>query len=107
LAQTVGGVRAVLVIEISGIEVATWGEMDFETAAAELAELWRQVGATETCAAPGPLKAIDVLGSEGTWVVVPLGTEYMLALLCGPGVAPGKARFYSVEWVREQREDFV
>jgi predicted regulator of Ras-like GTPase activity (Roadblock/LC7/MglB family) len=107
LAGTIGGVRAALVIETSGIEVATWGDADFETSAAELAELWRQVEATETCAASGPLKALDLVGADGTWMAVPLGAEYMLALLCDSAVPPGRARFYASEWTRDRHEDFA
>lgn len=107
LARQIGGVRAVLVVEASGIEVASWGDTDFEVAAAEWAELWRQVRASDGLAPGGAAEAVSLTSRTGTWVVLPLGTDYLLALLAEPGVAAGRVRFYGREWAAAHGEDFA
>jgi predicted regulator of Ras-like GTPase activity (Roadblock/LC7/MglB family) len=107
LAARIGGVRAVLVIEASGIEVATCGRADFEALAAEWAELWKRVGSSETLFGESALETLELRSAGGGWVVVPLGEEYVLALQAEPGVPPGKVRFYAREWAMENREDFA
>ncbi len=107
LAERIGGARAALVIEASGIEVATWGSADFEALAAEWAELWKRIGASDTLAADGKVEALEVRRVDGSWVLVPLADEYVLALLSEPGVPQGKVRFYAREWAIENREDFA
>jgi len=101
------GAAAALVLETAGIEVASWGDAEFETAAAEFAGLWREVCATETARAVGVVRALTVEGSLGTWVAVPLGAEYVLSLLSRPGVPPGRLRFWAGEWAREQGGHFA
>lgn len=101
------GARAGLVIECSGIEVATWGSADFESLAAEWSELWKRIGASEALAGDGKLESMELHRSAGGWVAVLLGDEYVLALQAKPEVPPGKLRFYAKEWAIEHREDFL
>jgi predicted regulator of Ras-like GTPase activity (Roadblock/LC7/MglB family) len=107
LADRIGGARAALVIESSGIEVATWGRANFEAVAAECAELWKRAGSSETLIRDGIVETLEVRGAEGGWLLLSLGEEYVLALLAEPLVPPGKVRFYAKEWAIENREDFA
>lgn len=101
------GARAVVVLERSGIDVASWGEADSETAAAEFGELWRQLRAADAVRAPGGLRSLEIVGSEGAWVAVPVGRDYAVALLTGPGIAPGRARFFAAEWAAAHEGEFA
>ncbi len=107
LARGLEGVKALLVIEGSGIEVATWGDGDFEAAAAEFAELWRQLGVAEALHRAGATKALTFHGAQGAWVAVPLGEDYVLAVLAGAKMPAGKAQFYATEWAHRHREEFA
>lgn len=107
LARTLLGSRAILVIERSGIEVATWGREDFEVAAAEMAELWRQVATADSLRRVGETSALTFHGVGGTWVAVPLGTDYVLAVLAGTDLPAGKVRFYATEWARRHEGEFA
>ncbi|MHB8765523.1 MAG: roadblock/LC7 domain-containing protein [Deferrisomatales bacterium] len=107
LAEDVGGAQAALVLEVSGLEVASWGHGDFEALAAEVAELWRQLAAASELGAAGPVGSLEVLGARGTWVAVPLGQEYLLAVLGRADVPPGKLRFHAGEWAGEHRGEFA
>ncbi|MBI5017426.1 MAG: hypothetical protein HZB55_18305 [Deltaproteobacteria bacterium] len=106
LAQTLGDARAAAVLETSGIELAVWGSADFETVTAEVAELWKAAGSSEGLS-PEPPESVVVHGPHGTWIVLPLGADYLLALLAGPDLPAGKARFYAHEWAQEHREAFA
>lgn len=101
------GARATVVLERSGIDVASWGDADSETAAAEFGELWRQLRTAGAVRAPGELRSLEIVGSEGAWVAVPVGEDYVLALLTGPGIAPGRARFFAGEWAATHRGEFA
>jgi predicted regulator of Ras-like GTPase activity (Roadblock/LC7/MglB family) len=107
LAARIGGLRAALVFESSGIEVCSWGGADPDLNAAEFAELLGRLGDVETLVAEGALDGITLSGADGQWVLVPLGTEYALALLADPAVPPGKLRFYADEWAALHREEFA
>ncbi len=105
LCGRLGGVRAAVVMESSGIEVAAWGEADFETIAAELAELWSAAARAESV---GPGLRSMVLEADGeVWTLTALGEGYVVALLTAQGVPPGKVRFHAGEWARALREEFV
>jgi predicted regulator of Ras-like GTPase activity (Roadblock/LC7/MglB family) len=106
LAGSLKGLRAATVLETSGIEVATWGEADFEVLTAEVAELWRGLASAEALALGTP-ESLEVRSGEGAWVVLPLAGDYLLAVLAGPGLPSGKARFYGREWVLRHRGDFA
>lgn len=106
LAHKIGGVKAAILVEANGIEVAAWGEADFDTVSAELAELWMQVNATDMRSTAGQMMGLQIKGSNGGWVAVPLGEEYVLAVLVDAGVPLGKAMFYASEWVAENLEEF-
>ena len=106
LAGSLAGLRAATVLETSGIEVATWGEADFEVLTAEVAELWRGLASTEALA-PGPPESLELRSRDGAWVVLPLAGDYLLAVLAGPGLPSGKARFYGREWVLRHRGAFA
>lgn len=106
LTRKIGGVKAALIVDNNAIEVATWGEADFETASAELVEIWKQAGASDVCLVSGRMRSLQISGSEGGWTVVPLGDEYMLAILVDAGIVLGKAKFYASEWVLANREEF-
>jgi len=101
------GAVAGLILETTGIEVASWGEAEFETAAAEFAGIWREASTTDTASAAGGVRALTVEGNLGAWVAVPLGTEYVLGLMAGPNVPVGRLRFYAGEWARDHREQFA
>ncbi|GAB4267224.1 MAG: hypothetical protein Kow0092_20470 [Deferrisomatales bacterium] len=107
LAERAGGVRAALVVETSGIEVACWGRADFEAAAAEWAELWRQVRAGETLGGADGVASVTILGARGGWVALPVGGDYLLLLAFDASVPPGRARFYAAQWARERGEEFA
>jgi predicted regulator of Ras-like GTPase activity (Roadblock/LC7/MglB family) len=106
LAADLAGLRAAVVLETSGIEVATWGEADFEVLTAEVAELWRGTAAAEALALGAP-ESLEVRSREGAWVILPLAGDYLLAVLSGPDLPAGKARFYGREWVRRHGGDFA
>ncbi len=105
LCTRLSGVRAALVLERSGIEVASWGEADFETAAAELAELWSAAARTESVG-PG-LRTLVVEADGEVWTLTALGRDYLLAILAAEAVPAGKVRFYAGEWARAHREEFA
>lgn len=107
LAEGLDGVVAALVIEATGIEVETWGDVDFEAAAAEWADLWKQARNTESLAPAGRVDAFQLNTSVGCWVAVPLGQDYVLTLLAAPELPPGKARFYAREWALRHSEVFT
>ncbi|MDF1553035.1 MAG: hypothetical protein P1P84_08235 [Deferrisomatales bacterium] len=107
LAARISGLRAALVFESSGIEVCSWGGADPDLNAAEFAELLGRLGATDTVAAEGSMDGVTIRGTEGQWLLVPLGAEYALALLAEPAVPQGKLRFYAEEWVAAHREEFA
>ncbi len=107
LCRRVGGARAAVIFERTGIEVAAWGDTDAETAAAEVAELWQQASDAETLARAGGVTGLDLRAAGATWVTVPLGREYVLAVLAGAEIPPGKARFYAAEWARLHGEEFA
>jgi len=107
LVDRIGDARAALVIESSGIEVATWGTANFEAVAAECAELWKRVRSSETLLRDRAAETLEVRNAEGAWLLLSLGDEYVLALLSGPLVPPGKVRFYAKEWAIENQEDFA
>lgn len=106
LARSAGACAAV-VLERSGIDVASWGEADSETAAAEFGELWRQLRAADAARAPGELRSLEIVGTEGAWVAVPVGPDYVVALLTRAGVAPGRARFFASEWAAAHQGEFA
>ena len=107
LAERIGGVRAALVIESTGIEVASWGGGDFEVAAAEWADLWKQVRYAAALGAGGEVKAVSIQTPEGVWVALPVTAEYVLAVQAGPGIPPGRVQFYAEEWAAAHGEDFA
>lgn len=106
LVASLPGLRAAMVLETSGIEVATWGEADFEVAAAEVAELWRGLAASGSLAL-GPAESLEVRSRDGSWVILPVGGDYLLGVLGGFGLPAGKARFFGREWVLRHRGDFA
>ena len=107
LASRISGLRAALVFESSGIEVCSWGGADPDLNSAEFAELLGRLGDTDTVAAEGDLHGVTICGTDGQWLLVPLGAEYALALLAEPTVPQGKLRFYAEEWVAAHREEFA
>ncbi len=106
LCRRIGGVEAAVVLERTGIEVATWGEADFEAVAAELADLWKRASEAMAVCASGAPRMIFVETPGRTWLVLPVGDEYLLGLAAGGAVPPGRVRFYAAEWVRTHREEF-
>ena len=106
LAQILGDARAAAVLETSGIELAVWGSADFEAVTAEVSELWRTVTSSEGLN-PEPPEFVAVHKPDGSWIVLPLGSDYLLALLAGPDLPVGKVRFYAQEWAQEHREAFA
>jgi len=106
LCGRIGGVEAAVVLERTGIEVATWGEADFEAVAAELADLWKRASEAATVCASGAPRMMSVETPGRTWLLVPLGDDYLLGLAAGGSVPPGRVRFYAAEWVRAHREEF-
>ena len=106
LASLVSGLRAALVFEASGIEVCSWGGSDPDLNSAEFAELLGRIGDTDTVAAEGAVDGVSIRGEFGQWMLVPLGTEYALALLAEPAVPAGKLRFYAEQWALTHREEF-
>ena len=107
LGVRISGLRAALVFESSGIEVCSWGGADPDMNSAEFAELLGRLGEADTLAAEGPVEGLSVHGADGQWLLVPLGTEYALALLADPDVPTGKLRFYAGEWAAAHGEDFA
>ncbi len=107
LANEVGGVRAALVVEATGIPVAAWGEVEEDHLAAELADLWARAGAPGLCTGTGQPRAVEFSGAGGAWVAVQLGDEYLLALLTGQGVPSGRVRFLAGEWAAARRKEFA
>ncbi|NTU59563.1 MAG: hypothetical protein HGA98_00715 [Deltaproteobacteria bacterium] len=107
LAEEVGDLRAVVVFEASGVEVAAWGAGEPEAPAAELASVWGGLSASETVLSlGGALDSVEVRTRSGTWVVLPLGADYLLGLLVGSEGLPGRARFCGVGWAHRHREEF-
>lgn len=106
LAQTIGGLRAAVVLETSGIELTSWGEGDFEVLTAEVAELWKAAAGAEALGIATP-ECLTVQTRAGACQVLPLGGDYLLALFAGPEVPPGKARFLASEWAHAHREAFA
>ena len=100
------GIEAAVVLERTGIEVATWGEADFEAVAAELADLWKRAAEAEAVCASGAPRMMCVETPGRSWTLVPLGDDYLLGLAAGEAVPPGRVRFYAAEWVRAHREEF-
>ncbi len=107
LARQAGGVEAALVLERTGLEVAFWGRGDAEALAAEVAELWRQVGASEALVEAGAVRGFEVAAEGGAWLAAPLGEEYLLVLRTGVGAVPGRVRFYAQQWAAERRGEFA
>lgn len=108
LALEVGDLRAALVFESSGIDVATWGDAEFESATVELASVWKNLSSAEIVSSFGG-KAPDFLEirvQTDSWMLIPVGQDYLLALLVGPAGVPGRARFYGTEWAHRHKEDF-
>ena len=108
LALEIGQLRAALVFETSGIDVATWGDAEFEVATAELATVWKDLCAAEIVSALGGGEPdwLEIRVKGASWLLLPVGGDYLLGLLVGPDGFPGKARFYAAEWARLHREDF-
>lgn len=106
LAAGLAGLRAAVVLETSGIELACWGDVDVETVTAEVAELWKGAAGAEVLGAAPPA-CVTVQSRAGTWQVLPAGGEYLLAVLAGPEVPAGKVRFHAEEWARDHREAFA
>lgn len=99
LAQSLDGLRAAVVLETSGIELAVWGDADFDVFTAEAAELWKAASTAEGFGPDAP-EMLCVWSRSGLWLVMPLGGDYLLALVAGPDLPAGKARFYAAEWAR-------
>jgi hypothetical protein len=90
LASGMGQIRAALVLETTGIEVAAWGKGDFDIFGAELSEVWKVIGSAEF-----------LVASSG-----PEGAEIRLALGPGAGAPPGKVRLHAAQWAHKHREEF-
>lgn len=106
LAAAIPGLEAAVVLETTGIELAVWGEADFEVVTAEAAELWRAASSAEGLG-PGPVEILCGASRSGSWLVLPLAGDYLLAVLAGPDLPLGKARFYAAEWAREHAGDLA
>lgn len=106
MAEGVGGVRAAVVLETSGIEVASWGDADFEIVGAELSEIWKSIVSAEFLAESAGVEGVEIRLRDGSWIVHPLGAEYVLALRSGPTAPTGKVRFHASQWTVEHRGDF-
>ncbi len=106
LCERIGGVEAAVLLERTGIEVATWGEADFEAVAAELADLWKRASEAGAVCSSGAPRMLSLETPGRTWLVLPVGDDYLLGLATAGGVPPGRARFYAAEWVRAHREEF-
>lgn len=108
LATEIGDLRAALVFENSGIDVATWGDAEFESATTELAALWRGFSSTELVSSLGGSAPdyLEVRVRSQAWMLLPVGTEYLLGMLVGTDGLPSRARFYGTEWAHRHKEEF-
>lgn len=106
LARDLEGLKAAVIFETSGIELALWGEADFEAVTAEAAELWKAAAGAEALGGES-LEGLSIQTTTGSWQVLPVGGDYLVALVAAPDVPPGKLRFCAVEWTRDHREAFA
>jgi predicted regulator of Ras-like GTPase activity (Roadblock/LC7/MglB family) len=108
LATEIGDLRAALVFESSGIDVATWGDAEFESATTELAALWRSFSSAEVVSSLGASAPnyLEVRVQSEAWMLLPVGKGYLLGMLVGPDGLPARARFYGAEWAHRHKEEF-